>query len=532
MFPRSLSLSLAALCAAVCWAANPTQPSISPNGVVNAASNLAPGFANAGIARGSLFLIYGSYLGPDTLAQAGFPLPSILSDTRVHVTSGSYSVDVPVLYTSASQVAALLPSNAPEGDAALFLTYRTLTSNPASIHIVKSAFGIFTLNKGGTGQAIIQNYVSQTPLPVNTIISAASPGGVAILWGTGLGPIAGGDEAAGTFPGPLPYLQQLYVGGQSANIRFAGRTLCCAGVDQINFDIPAGVQGCYVPVAAVVNGLVSNVGTMAISPNRECDDPLSFRAADLSTLEQKGSLSVGSIGFWDLSSPPSGSFNGSFLQYSAQGLTTVPVPLHSTAGSCYESQAAVTAGTQTPSYANPVYAGGTIRLNGPAGLVEAPNTSPGLYSFSLQTPAPFPGTYTLSSVGGAGAADIGALQGSFSVGAPLQWTNSAAFSGATFTIGTPLVFRWTPGDPNTYVQLAVNATGATLATSIVCNVQSTAGTFTIPDYLARTIVPGPVGISFGSFTVQHAMAGANLDAGIVTAGTNATVQASFYLPPQ
>ncbi len=447
----------------------------------------------------------------------------------MHLTSGSYSVDVPVLYTSATQVAAILPSNAPEGDAALFLTYRTLTSNPASIHIVKSAFGMFTLNQGGSGQAIIQNFVSQTQRPVNTIISAANPGGVATLWGTGLGPIAGGDEAAGTFPGPLPYLQQLYVGGQSANIRFAGRTSCCAGVDQIDFDIPAGIQGCYVPVAAVVNGLVSNVGTMAISPNRECDDPLSFRSADLSTLEQKGSLSVGSIGFWNLSPPVSGSFNGTFLRYSTQGLTTVPVPFHSSAGSCYESQAAVTAGSQTPSYADPLYAGGTIRLNGPAGLIEAPNTSPGTYTFSLPTPAPFPGTYTFSSAGGT---DIGALSGSFSVGAPLRWTNSAAFSGVTFAIGSPLTFQWSPGDSNTYVQIAVNATGATLATSIVCNVQSTAGTFTIPDYLARTIVPGPVGISFASFIVQHALAGANLDTGIVTAGTNTSVQASFYLPPQ
>ena len=74
-------LTLLAVGGTVAFAANPTQPAISPNGVVNAAGYLAPGFANAGIARGSLFLIFGNYLGPDSLVQAAsFPLPT--SDGR------------------------------------------------------------------------------------------------------------------------------------------------------------------------------------------------------------------------------------------------------------------------------------------------------------------------------------------------------------------------------------------------------------------------------------------------------------------
>jgi len=46
------------------------QPAIDPNGVLSAAGYVAPGFANYGIAPGSLLLIFGNYLGPDTLAQA------------------------------------------------------------------------------------------------------------------------------------------------------------------------------------------------------------------------------------------------------------------------------------------------------------------------------------------------------------------------------------------------------------------------------------------------------------------------------
>jgi uncharacterized protein (TIGR03437 family) len=527
------SFSLIALAAAAAFAANPTQPVISPNGVVNAASYLAPGFANAGIARGSLFLIFGNYLGPDPLVQAtAFPLPTSdgLAGTRVHITSGIYSVDIPVVYTSATQVAAIMPSDAPEGAATLFLTYRTLTSNPGSIQIVRSAFGMFTLNQGGTGQAVVQNFVSQTEMPVNTIVSAAAPLQTAVLWGTGLGPVSGGDEAAGPIPGPLPYLDHLYVGGQIANVRFAGRSGCCAGVDQIDFDIPANVQGCYVPVAAVVNGIVSNVGTIAVSPNHECDDPLSFRAADLATLEQSSSssLAVGSIALWNLTPPPSESLTGNFLRYTLQGLTTAPVPFSSSAGSCYETQSSLALGTQTPSYGSPLNAGASISLNGPSGLLRAPNPSPGVYSTSIQSPGAFAGAYTVSSTGGA---DIGPLRGNFTAGTALQWTNSANFTSTAIPIGQPLFFQWTPGDSNTYVKIAIDAASASLETSIVCNVQSGAGSFTVPDYLARTILQGGAGISLGSFTMQHAFTATNLDVGIVTAGTNTTVQATFLLPP-
>ena len=525
-------LTLLAVGGAAAFAANPTQPAISPNGVVNAAGYLAPGFANAGIARGSLFLIFGNYLGPDSLVQAAsFPLPTSdgLAGTRVHINTGTLSIDIPVVYTSIKQVAAILPSTVPEGDATLTLAYRTLTSNPALIHVVRSSFGMFTLNQGGTGQAIVQNFVSATQLPVNTIVSAAAPGQTAILWGTGLGPVSSGDEAAGPVPGALPYLDALYVGGQPAHVRFAGRTSCCAGIDQINFDVPTNVSGCYVPVAAVVNGLVSNIGTIAVSSSKECDDPLSFSASDLTTLEKAGSLAVGSLNVWNLSSPPSETLTGSFLRYSTQGLTAAPVPLHSSAGACYETETAIDPGAQTVSYADPLNAGAVVRLNSPAGLLALQNVSPGSYSFSLQPPGTFQGAYSIVSTGGS---DIGPLQGSFTVGAPVQWTNPAAYTAGPVRIGQPLLFQWTPGASGTFVKIAIHATSATLDMSIVCNLPAASGSFTVPDYLARTILQGIASVSLGSFTVQHAFtASSGLDAGIVTAGTNTTVQTNFQLPP-
>src|SRR5438270_5680241 len=246
-----VALGLAA--ASVLSAASPFQPTITPNGVVNAASYLSQAYTNYGIARGSMFLVFGSALGPVNLVQAtSFPLPTSdgLAGTRVLISIGAYNAACPMVYTSLTQIAAIMPSAAPEGDGTLVVSYQNQASTSVPIHVTRSAFGIFTRNQAGTGPAIVQNFVSQTSTPLNSLITSATAGQTMILWGTGLGP-ANGDETAAPIPGALPHLDSLYVGGVPATVRYAGRSGCCAGVDQIIFDVPAGVSGCYVPVAAV-----------------------------------------------------------------------------------------------------------------------------------------------------------------------------------------------------------------------------------------------------------------------------------------
>src|SRR5205085_5890961 len=88
--------------APVLSAASPFQPTISPNGVVNAASYLTHAFPNYGIARGSMFIVFGSALGPVDLVQAtSFPLPTSegLAGTRVLISIGGYNAACPMVYT-------------------------------------------------------------------------------------------------------------------------------------------------------------------------------------------------------------------------------------------------------------------------------------------------------------------------------------------------------------------------------------------------------------------------------------------------
>src|SRR5262249_16259784 len=67
-------------------------------------------------------------------------------------------------------------------------------------------------------------------------------------WGTGLGAVDG-DEASRPLPSAItvPGLEVL-VGGVAAKVVYAGRSGCCAGVDQIIIEAPPGVEGCNVAV--------------------------------------------------------------------------------------------------------------------------------------------------------------------------------------------------------------------------------------------------------------------------------------------
>ncbi|MCP5112159.1 MAG: hypothetical protein GY953_15125, partial [bacterium] len=236
------------------------QPVVYEGGIVNNASYALPGLPNAAIARGSMCAIFGENLGPAAGATAtAFPLPAAdgLAGTSVQVTVAGISVDAIMAYTTAGQVGAILPSRTPVGVGTLTLTYEGQTSEPVSISVVESSFGIFTRNQRGSGPAIVQNVNSETDRPVNSLADVARPGQTMILWGTGLGPV-GGDEAAGPLPGNLDLPVEVIVGDVSANVVYKGRSGCCSGIDQIVFEVPAGVEGCYVPLIVKTGNVVSN----------------------------------------------------------------------------------------------------------------------------------------------------------------------------------------------------------------------------------------------------------------------------------
>jgi uncharacterized protein (TIGR03437 family) len=218
------------------------------------------------IAQGSLFVLYGVSLGPTGLVQASsFPLPAQLGGTAVAVTSGSAPgssmVACPMVYSSAGAVAAILPSNVLPGSAMLTLTYNGVsTPFPLSVNVVASAVGLYSLGSSGLGPGIF----TAADNSVKTFAATAQSGDIVTAWATGLGPVSGPDDVV---PSTFPNFSgvEAFVGTQPANVIYAGRSGCCVGVDQISFEIPAGVTGCYVPVAVRSGGTFSNFVSIAVA---------------------------------------------------------------------------------------------------------------------------------------------------------------------------------------------------------------------------------------------------------------------------
>ena len=184
--------------------ASANAPTIAQGGIVNAANN-----RGGGIAQGSFFTIYGSNLGPATPQQVyQFPIPDNLGGVTVTVTQGSTTVKAYMFYVSATQINAIMPSNAPLGNVQIAVNYNGVVSTAAAATIVKTAFGIFS-TAGGPGPGIILNYNSATDQPLNLASIPAKPGQVEVMWGTGLGPITTPDNQPPP-GGNLPVAVQVY----------------------------------------------------------------------------------------------------------------------------------------------------------------------------------------------------------------------------------------------------------------------------------------------------------------------------------
>jgi uncharacterized protein (TIGR03437 family) len=270
-----LTASAALLLLTLCSPAR-AQPFVFYRGIVNAASFAPPGLPNGSIARGSIFSIFGRNLGPaQSPALTAFPLQTTLGGVSVEVCQSDNCVAAIPLFVTGGQINAVMPSNAPLGPVSVRASYNGQAGNFSPATVVASSLGIFTVNSAGFGPGIVQNFLAQDNRPINSAIATATPGQVVTLWGTGLGPGLNADNERPQ-TGDLPVEVEIFVGGKHVtNKLYSGRTSCCAGVDQIDFEIPRdSPAGCYVPVVVRSNGVVSNSVTLAIaSAGQTCAAP-------------------------------------------------------------------------------------------------------------------------------------------------------------------------------------------------------------------------------------------------------------------
>jgi uncharacterized protein (TIGR03437 family) len=471
------------------------QPVISSGGIVNAASSLPPGLPGGALAQGSLFVIYGSGLGPGALESSRFPLFSTLAGTSVNVSVGGVTKSALLVYTSSTQVAALLPSSTPTGTGTLSVTYNGQTSGTAAIRVRSSSFGLFTLNQGGFGPVVAQNFVSPASLPVNTLIEPAHAGQTIILYGTGLGPVSF-DETGPANALPLNVPLAVSVGGKAATVTYAGRSACCAGLDQINIIVPEGVESCYAPVYVRAGSVTSNFASLSIAApgTTACSDASGMSAQDLTKLKSNASSQIGA--FYLNRLLVNSSYTESIVAfiYKATPLQlSMTRSLHDslTPGSCTVIVGRANAGAGL----GILDAGPRLTVVGPKASGAAIRASNGGYSallgggpvLSILTD----GQYTVDN--GSGGADIGAFKASTQAVSTATWTNMSSITSVNRAEGVQVT--WSGGDPNGFVRIQGSVGGSEVADLpgefqvFTCLERTSAGKFTVPPAVLQALPP-------------------------------------------
>ncbi len=234
-------------------------PVSSSIGIVNAASN-----TGGAISPGEIVVLYGTGIGPGTLVP-NQPVNGFFG-TSVGGTTVSFNGTLaPLLYSSANQVAAIVPYEVvPNTTASVSVNYGS-QSLTTTIPVQATTPGLFTVGSLGSGQASAINQDG-------TINSASNPaliGSYISLYGTGAGQtnpagIDGMIQSGSVLPQPLAQVAAIVGGPQTgAYVAYAGSGGgAVAGLLQVNVQIPVlplvpGAPPVSVPVVVNMNGLPS-----------------------------------------------------------------------------------------------------------------------------------------------------------------------------------------------------------------------------------------------------------------------------------
>jgi uncharacterized protein (TIGR03437 family) len=200
------------------------------------------------VAADSFISVYGATLASSTAQAPSFPLPYKLADASVAIDGFLLGLD----YVSAQQINALLPSGLTPGLHSLVLMNST---GQAAINLmIENA--VPTLFYYGNYAASAEDAIT------GQLISSTNPataGEYVALYGTGLGPTfsSGGLNVAVTTP-------SVYVGGLAAKVIFAGRAPGYTGLDQIDIQIPSGLQTGNVAIVETSGSRMSNTVYLAV----------------------------------------------------------------------------------------------------------------------------------------------------------------------------------------------------------------------------------------------------------------------------
>ena len=488
-------------------------PFVPFDGVTNNASYLPGCATNGGIAQGSLFAVFGQGIGPATLAQVrAFPLPVSLEGVAVRVAMAGATYDAWPLYASSTQVGAILPSRVPAGDGLLTLTYQGRPAAPVPIRVRPNAPGLFTANARGHGQAVVENVSANGETALNAPARPLRPGQLATIWATGLGPVSG-DEAAGPRPdNQLSVETRVWVGDRLARVVYRGRSGCCAGIDQIVFETPEGIEGCQVPINFEAGGVASNFGFVAVTANgAPCAATRRLAPVNGANANFRFGLILFLDGFGSVLLPEAGDDYvrlGFFQRGHVDGDVEPPLAAFEPNAEVPAGTCAVRYGTEFPPQPSqprqsPLDAGPELRVTGPGGAYRL-RPSP-MNAGNYEDPERvvlLPGRYRIDN--GTGGRELGAF--SLETDA-VTLRLIAPASGARIPRHTDLTMTWNyqgpPGQLLTIFGSSRGACGRELI-SFSCVARAADGRFVVPARILTLLPPSTsiFGVSNGALNIS------------------------------
>ncbi len=241
--PEKENLVLASDMSFGLYVLRPVLPEVNPGGVVNGASfATGPGGGGAPVAPGSIVSLFGRNMAGATASAGSLPLPRRLAGTSVRVNGAP----VPLFYISPTQINSLLPENTPAGRSLVRLQVENAGRLGAEmiVTVAPAAPGIFTLSADGRGTAAA---LHSSDASLITSAHPARAGEVVQLYLSGL------NGAAPT----------VTLGGNSAEVLFAGPAPGFVGLSQINLRVPAGLRG-SAELQVTAGGATSNIVSLPL----------------------------------------------------------------------------------------------------------------------------------------------------------------------------------------------------------------------------------------------------------------------------
>ena len=225
--------------------------------VVSAANSAA-----TAIAPGSLATAFGADLANEKADGAPLPLPTTFGGTSISIQDSSGAImPAPLLYVIPTQVNFEVPSGLATGPGQATVFSGDGTQSIAKVQIAAVAPGLFEADSSGLAAGYVVLYHSDNTQTAEQLFTTSSSGAIVatpvslgsstdraflFLFGTGI-------EAAGASG------VKVTIAGTNAPVSYAGPQGQFIGVDQVNIQLPASLQGKgNVTIKLTASGIAAN----------------------------------------------------------------------------------------------------------------------------------------------------------------------------------------------------------------------------------------------------------------------------------